>query len=105
MSVVARALRSFQAGRSGPVFHQYQERMRVAVEKVHTAQLQVRQATSIEELDLGRSALQQAYAEIQHLVRSAKRECGIPLRDVSETESMYQQLMVTLKQRVSRPQG
>ena len=83
----------------------YADRMLTAVGKVRTAELQVGQATTLDELDLGRCALQQAHAEIQHLIRSAKRELGIPVRDIGESEAMYLRLMRKLNRRPAQVEG
>lgn len=80
----------------------YREQMQAALAKLRVAEMQLAAATSLEELDLGRSALQQAYAEVQHLVRSAKREQGVPLRTINECEEMHRNLVESLHGRRSR---
>lgn len=78
------------------VSSEYVARMRDALEKVRTAELQIAQAGTLEELDLGRSALQQARAEVQHIIRAAKREQGLPLRTISDCEDLHRQLQERL---------
>lgn len=70
--------------------------MQKALDKIRLAELQMAQAGSLEELDLARSAMQQGYAEVQHLIRSAKRERGLALRSVSECEALHRQLLDAL---------
>lgn len=67
--------------------------MQQALGRVRMAEVQISEASSLEELDLGRTALQQAYAEVQHVVRAAKRDLGIPLRTIDECTSMHQRLI------------
>lgn len=71
--------------------------MRSALERVETARQMMREARSLEELDLARAALQQAQAEVQHVIRSAKRERGVTVRPIAETERAYQNLWARLK--------
>lgn len=71
--------------------------MQSALERVETARQMLREARSLEELDLARAALQQAQAEVQHVIRSAKRERGVALRPIAETERAYQNLRTRLK--------
>lgn len=70
----------------------YQLLMEDALRRVRLAELQIREATTLEDLDIGRSSLLAAWAEVQQMVRSAKRERGITLRPVSETEEMHRKL-------------
>lgn len=81
---------------------QYRELMQAALERVRLAELQIAQATELDELDMGRTALQQAYAEVQHLIRAAKREQGIPVRGVGESEEIHQQVLDTIAKRPRR---
>ncbi len=74
----------------------YRERMYRALDRMRTAELQIAQATDLEDLDMGRTALKQAFAEVQHIIRSAKREQGIPLRSIGESEAIYQKIMDTI---------
>lgn len=76
-------------GNLGP----YRERMAQVIERVRRAELQIAQAKELEELDMGRTALQQALAEMQHLIRMAKRERGIELRSIEESESRYREMV------------
>lgn len=71
--------------------------MKAALSRVETARQMMREARTLEELDLARSALQQAQAEVQHVIRSAKRERGVALRPIAETEQVYRTLWERLK--------
>lgn len=95
MGVLAR-MRDALSGRRGPERVDYRARMQAALERVRIAELQIAQATEIEELDMGRTALQQAFAEVQHLIRAAKRERGIPLRPIGESEAIHRQVVDTI---------
>lgn len=82
----------------------YYVRMRAALDHIRMAELQLAQATSLEEFDLGRSALQQAHAEVQHIVRQAKRDLGLPLRPIQECEEMHRQMVESMYRRRSHSQ-
>lgn len=85
---------------------EYQTMMRAALNRLRLAEVQLREAHSLEQLDLGRTAMQQALAEVQHLVRQAKADRGIPLRSIADTEAMYQRLLAHLKEKKPvRPNG
>ncbi len=56
------------------------------------AQQMIREASTPEELDLGRSELQRAQAELQFLVRSVKLRMGRPLLPVEVTAEIHQRL-------------
>ncbi|WP_374711631.1 hypothetical protein [Symbiobacterium terraclitae] len=71
--------------------------MRAALQRVENARQMFREARTLEELDLARSALQQAQAEVQHVIRLAKRERGIALMPISETEQAYRRLWDRIK--------
>ena len=71
--------------------------MKAALARVETAHQMLREARTLEELDLARSALQQAQAEVQHVIRTAKRERGVALRPIAETEKVYLTLWERLK--------
>ena len=75
---------------------EYPAAMRSALRRLRQAEVQMQEAASLEQLDLGRTAMQQALAEVQHLVRQAKADRGIPLRSIAETEEMYQRLLTHL---------
>lgn len=70
----------------------YAQLLREALDRVRTAELLMREATTFEQLDVARSALSSAQAELQQLIRSAKREQGIALRPVMENEEMHRQM-------------
>ena len=77
----------------------YQHMMRDALSRIRMAELQIQEATSLEELDLGRSSLLAGWAEVQQLVRTAKRERGITLRPISETEELHRNMRDFLNHR------
>ncbi len=95
MQVFSRALSliGFKASQ-GPVEIRpnYQALMEDALRRVRVAELQIKEATAVEDLDIGRSALLAAWAEVQQLIRTAKRDRGISLRPVAETEEMHRKL-------------
>lgn len=70
----------------------YRRLMDDALARVRLCELQIQEATTLEELDVGRCSLQAAMAEVAHLVRSAKRKWGISLRPIAETEEMHRKL-------------
>ncbi len=74
--------------------NEYRWAMDAALTRLRLAEIQLREAATLEQLDLGRTAMQQALAEVQHLVRQAKADRGIPLRSIAETEEMYQRMLV-----------
>jgi hypothetical protein len=76
-----------------------QERMRELLHRIRTAERQIQEATSLEELDIGRATLIAAHAEMQQLIRIAKRERGIALRPIAETEELHRNLRDFLNQR------
>lgn len=79
----------------------YFEYMRGALNRIRMAELQIHEATTLEDLDIGRSALLAAQAEVQQLVRSAKRERGITVRPISETEELHRNMRDLLNNRVN----
>jgi hypothetical protein len=81
----------------------YQALMREALRRIHLGELQLREATSLEELDIGRSVVLSARAEIQQLIRTAKRERGIAVRPIAETEQTYQNMLKQMGYRVDGP--
>ncbi|HEY8346741.1 MAG TPA: hypothetical protein VIL07_05610 [Symbiobacteriaceae bacterium] len=76
-----------------------QDLMQQTLQRIRTAELQMQQATSLEELDIARTALQSAQAELQQLIRAAKRERGITLRPIAETEELHRNLRDYLRHR------
>lgn len=70
----------------------YQQMMREALDRAATAERMIQEADCIEQLDIARSALLQAQAEIQQVIRLAKREHGVALRPIAETEEMHRRL-------------
>jgi len=81
-------------GQRGPVelYPDHHALMLEALSRVRVAELLIREATNPEELDVGRSSLQAGWAEVQQVVRTAKRDRGLPLRPVSETEELHRKL-------------
>lgn len=79
---------------------EYHDMMREALRRIRMAELQIQEATSLEELDLGRSSLMAGWAEVQQLVRTAKRDRGISLRPISETEELHRNMRDFLNHRV-----
>lgn len=77
----------------------YHLMMREALTRIRMAELQIQEATSLEELDLGRSALLAGWAEVQQLVRTAKRDRGITVRPISETEELHRNMRDFLNHR------
>ena len=78
----------------------YQELMRQALTRIRMAELQIQEATSLEELDIGRSAMQAGWAEVQQLVRTAKRDRGLPVRPIAETEELHRNMRDYLNHRI-----
>lgn len=68
-----------------------------ALQRYRWATAQVREASSPEELEVAHKAWQAAQADLQWLIRLAKRDQGIPLRSVSETHRAYQGLLHRLR--------
>jgi len=79
----------------------YQILMHEALRRIRMAELQIQEATSLEELDLGRSALLSGWAEVQQLVRTAKREKGISVRPIAEIEERHRNMRDFLNHRVT----
>lgn len=106
MHVFSRALEliGFRAPLGSVELHaSYQLLMEDALRRVRLAELQIREATTVEDLDIGRSSLLAAWAEVQQLVRTAKRDRGIALRPVSETEEMHRKLRDYMNHRTETP--
>lgn len=70
----------------------YQAMMRAALEQMKTAERMVKEADTLEQLEIARAALQQAQAEVQRVIRMAKRDQGIALRPIAENEALHKQL-------------
>jgi len=70
----------------------YKSMMEDALRRIRLSELQIKEASTVEDLDIGRSTLLQAWAEVQQLVRTAKRDRGISVRPVAETEEMHRKL-------------
>ncbi|MFZ5822911.1 MAG: hypothetical protein ACOY94_01000 [Bacillota bacterium] len=88
----ALGLIGIRAGEKGNGRPNYQQLMREALDRVATAERMLREAGSLEQLDLARSAHQSAQAEVQQVIRAAKRERGIALRPIAETEELHRKL-------------
>ncbi|MFZ5815151.1 MAG: hypothetical protein ACOY93_07585 [Bacillota bacterium] len=76
----------------------YPQLMREALDRVTSAERMLREASSLEQLDLARSAYQSAQAEVQQVIRAAKRERGIALRPIAETEELYRKMRDFMKE-------
>lgn len=83
----------------------YQGMMRQALDRISGARRMLQEAGTLEQLDLARSDLQVAQAQIQHLLRQAKRERGITLRTVAETEEIYRQMRAYMNGQESERPG
>lgn len=94
MQVIQRALALIGLGTSEAERRrsEFPRMMREALHRLEMAQHMLREAHSLEQLDLARSSFMQAQAEVQQVIRLAKRERGIALRPVSETEEMYRRM-------------
>ena len=92
MSIVERALGAMRFRGESESHPTYEEMMTEALRRVRLSELQIRESRSVEELDIGRSTLQAAWADVQSIVRTAKRDRGIPLRSVEETEGLFRQM-------------
>ncbi len=78
-------------------FQRFQEHMEEALRRVRIARLQITEATTIEELDIGKSNLQMAFAEVQRVVRLAKADAGLELRPVEEVEERYRRMVASFR--------
>lgn len=106
MDVLARALGFIgfrPVYRPAQIRPNYELLMEDALRRVRVSELQIKEATTIEDLDIGRSSLLAAWAEVQQLVRTVKRERGISVRPVSETEEMHRKLRDYMNQRTNTP--
>lgn len=68
--------------------------MRGAVHRLRMAELQLAEATTLEEIDGGTEAFQRAVAELETVVRLAKLQQGLQVRPAGEAEAMYRQWLV-----------
>lgn len=84
---------------------EYQKLMREALERIHAAEQMMREAHSLEQLDLARSAYQSAQAEVQQVIRTAKRERGIALRPIAETEELHRKMRELMNSHPEPPRG
>lgn len=80
-----------------PVPSEAERRWRAALERYRWAEVQLREAATPEELELAHQAWLAAQADLQWLVRLAKRDQGQALRPVSETHRVYQALLHQLR--------
>jgi|GEM_PF-6576880 len=93
MQVLKKALRLVGIrDRSGQGRPDYAALMREAVDRVRTAELLIQESATLEQLDVARSALLSAQAEVQQVIRAAKRERGIALRSIAETEEIHRRM-------------
>jgi len=100
MVMISRTLEQFVVRLKGKEQHPSdQELMQDVLRRIRTAELQLQEATSLEELDIARTTLQSAQAELQQLVRKSKRDRGIALRPIAETEEMHRNLRDFLNRR------
>ncbi|MGE5674772.1 MAG: hypothetical protein ACM3XM_13025 [Mycobacterium leprae] len=70
----------------------YKRLMQEALDRIRTAELSMQEATSLEELDIARSMLLGGMAEVQQVVRQAKRDRGIALRPIAQVEEFHRNL-------------
>lgn len=92
MQMIRRALTLLRFVKAPPAENHspnYQQLMRATLQRMRLAEIQLQEATSLEELDIARSAMQSCMAEVQQLIRSAKRDRGITVRPIAETEEMH----------------
>jgi hypothetical protein len=68
------------------------EALQKALWRIRLADLRLQEATTLEELDVARSERQSAWAEVQQIIRSAKRARGIAVRPIAETEELYRNM-------------
>lgn len=94
MQVLNKALGfiGIRAGNEDPHRPDYQRLMKEALYRVGMAEHMLQEAGSLEQLDLARSAMQSAQAEVQQVIRLAKRERGIALRPIAETEELHRKM-------------
>lgn len=76
-----------------PLLEIYESQLDEALERLRLAERLMREAGTLEDLDIGRTQFQSAQAEVSQLIRLAKKERGIALRPISEVEERFDQLM------------
>lgn len=76
-----------------PLLAIYEAQLDEALERLRLAERLMQEASTLEDLDIGRTSFQSAQAEVSQLIRLAKKECGIALRPISEVEAKYDQLL------------
>lgn len=76
-----------------PLLDIYESQMDEALERLRLAERLMKEAGTLEDLDIGRTIFQSAQAEVSQLIRLAKKERGIALRPISEVEERFDQLM------------
>lgn len=99
----ALGLIGIRAGQNEKRRPNYQQLMREALDRIATAERMLQEAGSLEQLDLARSAHQSAQAEVQQVVRAAKRERGIALRPIAETEELHRKMRDLMNSQKSEP--
>lgn len=94
MQVLYRALNflGIRAGKGDSGLPDYQESMRQALDRMAAAQRMIQEAVTLEQLDLARSDIAAAQAQLQQVIRQAKRDRGIALRPISETEEIHRRI-------------
>ena len=107
MQVIQRALARLGFGPAETKEYRpdYQYLMQSALSRVRTAELCIQEARSLEELDTARAAMAAAWAEVQQLVRTAKRDRGIAVKPISETEEMHRNLRDFMNHRTTEKSG
>jgi hypothetical protein len=76
-----------------PLLEIYEAQMDEALERLRLAERLIQEAGTLEDLDIGRTILQSAQAEVSQLIRLAKQERGIAVRPIEEIEERYNQLL------------
>lgn len=79
--------------RRNPLLDVYEAQLDEALERLRLAERLIQEASTLEDLDIGRTIFQSAKAEVSQLVRLAKQERGIALRPISEVEERYNKLL------------
>lgn len=87
----------FARRRRVPALEEHRNRMRQVLQRIAVSRLQLSEAASLEELDIARSSLQAALAELQIIIRTAKTDAGLELRPVQEVEEEYRRLLNRLR--------
>lgn len=76
-----------------PLLEIYEAQLDEALERLRLSERLMREAGTLEDLDIGRTIFQSAQAEVSQLIRLAKQERGIALRPISEVEERFNQLL------------